>query len=75
MSDNSAITIPKTKRTKILAESKSRLIKSGHNISPEELASQFPEVEVIMDIIVSEMIGSKNKYLIEYAKENGYNNL
>jgi hypothetical protein len=75
MSDNSAITIPKTKRIKILAESKYELVKSGHNMSPEELANQFTEVEVIMDIIVAEMIGSKNKYLIEYAKENGYNNL
>jgi hypothetical protein len=74
MSDNSAITIPKTKRIKILAESKSELLKAGQNISPEELANRFTEAEVIMDIIVSEMIGSKNKYLIEYAKENGYNN-
>jgi len=75
MSDNSAITIPKNKKIKILTKSRNELIKTGHDISSQELFNQFTQVEVIMDIIVDEMIGSKNKYLIEYAKENGYNNL
>ena len=69
MASELAITIPKTTKVKLLLSAKKNLEKNGYNISSSELFDQFNRVELIDEIIVNEMIGSKNKYIIDLVKE------
>ena len=73
MASKSAITISKTTKAKILSKSRKNLAKDGQDISPQTLLDNFSQVEAVTDIITSEMIGSKNKYLIDLYKELGDN--
>lgn len=73
MTKKSAITIPKTKKTKILATAKQNLIKNGHEISSADILAAYNQVEVITDIMIDEMFGSKNKYYLELMHEFGDN--
>ena len=73
MTNKSAITIPKTTKAKILSKAKRGLAGDGQDISLQALLDNFSQAEVITDIITSEMIGSKNKYLIDLYKELGDN--
>ena len=73
MADKSETTIPKTTKAKILSKAKRNLAKDGQDISLQTLLDNFSQAEVISDIITSEMIGSKNKYLIDLYKELGDN--
>ena len=72
MASELAITIPKTTKVKLLLSDKKNLEKNGYNISSSELFDKFNRVELIDEIIVNEMIGSKNKYLVdlEQSKED-----
>jgi len=65
----SAITIPRNMKTKILLYTKKNLLKNGHDISSNELLDRFNQADLIEELIVSEMVGSKNKYLIDLLKE------
>lgn len=73
MASKSTITISKTSKAKILSKAKRNLAKDGQDISLQTLLDNFSQAEVITDIIASEMIGSKNKYLIDLYKELGDN--
>ena len=73
MANHPAITIPKTTKAKILSKAKRNLAKNGQDISLQTLLDNFSHTEIIADIITSEMIGSKNKYLIDLYKELGDN--
>ena len=73
MASKSAITISKTSKAKILSKAKSNLAKDGQDMSLQTLLDNFSQAEVITDIITSEMIGSKNKYLIDLYEELGDN--
>lgn len=73
MANESAITIPKTTKAKIISRAKRSLTGNGHDISLQLLLETLSQAEVITDIITSEMIGSKNKYLIDLYKELGNN--
>ena len=73
MASEPKITISKTNRAKILSKAKRNLAKNGQDIPLQPLLDNLSQVEVIADIITSEMIGSKNKYLIDLYKELGDN--
>lgn len=73
MANHPAITIPKTTKAKILSKAKRNLAMRGQDVSLQTLLDNFSQAEVITDIITSEMIGSKNKYLIDLYKELGDN--
>ena len=73
MASKSAITISKTTKAKILSKAKRNLAKDGQDMSLQALLDGFSQAETITDIITSEMIGSKNKYLIDLYKELGDN--
>ena len=73
MASEPKITISKTNRAKILSKAKRNLAKNGQDIPLQPLLDNLSQVEVIADIITSEMIGSKNKYLIDLYKELGNN--
>lgn len=73
MTSKSAISIPKTVKVKELASAKRNLAKSGHDISLLVLLDTSEKVDSITDIIVNEMIGSKNKYLIDLMRDFGDN--
>lgn len=73
MTDKSALTISKTTKAKILSKAKRNLAKNGEDITLQLLLENLSQIEVITDIITSEMTGSKNKYLIDLYKELGDN--
>lgn len=73
MTSKSAITIPKNTKAKELANANRNLTKSGHDISLQTLLDASIQVDAISEIIVNEMVGSKNKYLIDLMKEFGDN--
>lgn len=74
MTDNkSATTISNTTKAKILSKAKRNLASEGRDILLPTLLNSFTQADVITDIITSEMIGSKNKYLIDLYKELGDN--
>ena len=73
MTKKSAITIPKARKTKILVTAKQNLIKNGHEISSADILAAYNQVEVIADIMIDEMVGSKNKYYLELMREFGDN--
>lgn len=73
MTSRSTVTIPKTNKVKILKEAKRSLSKSGHEISSADIVRIFNQVEAITDVMISEMLGSKNKYYVELMREFGDN--
>ena len=73
MASRPAITIPKTRKAKILAVAKRNLEKSGHEISNADILAAFNQVEAMTDIMIDEMLGSKNKYYIEFMRNFGDN--
>ena len=73
MANKSAATISNTTKAKILSKTKRNLAKDGQDMSLQTLLDNFSQADVITDIITSEMIGSKNKYLIDLYKELGDN--
>lgn len=73
MASEPKMTISKTSKAKILSKAKRNLAKDVQDISLHDLLDNFSQAEVITDIIASEMIGSKNKYLIDLYKELGDN--
>lgn len=73
MASEPKMTISKTNKAKILSKAKRNLAKDGQDMSLQALLDGFSQAETITDIITSEMIGSKNKYLIDLYKELGDN--
>lgn len=73
MADKSETTISKTTKAKILSKAKRNLAKDGQDIPLQTILGSFSQAEIITDIITSEMIGSKNKYLVDLYKELGDN--
>ena len=73
MASEPKMTISKTNKAKILSKAKRNLAKDGQDMSLQVLLDGFSQAEIITDIITSEMIGSKNKYLIDLYKELGDN--
>lgn len=73
MASEPKMTISKTSKAKILSKAKRNLAMRGQDVSLQTLLDNFSQAEVITDIITSEMIGSKNKYLIDLYKELGDN--
>lgn len=73
MANRSATTISNTTKAKILSKTKRNLAKDGQDMSLQTLLDNFSQADVITDIITSEMIGSKNKYLIDLHDELGDN--
>ena len=69
MASEPKMTISKTNKAKILSKAKRNLAKDGQDMSLQTLLDGFSQAEIITDIITSEMIGSKNKYLIDLYKE------
>ena len=69
MASEPKMTISKTNKAKILSKAKRNLAKDGQDMSLQVLLDGFSQAEIITDIITSEMIGSKNKYLIDLYKE------
>ncbi len=73
MASEPKMTISKTNKAKILSKAKRNLAKDGQDMLLQALLDGFSQAEIITDIITSEMIGSKNKYLIDLYKELGDN--
>ena len=73
MAEKSAISIPKTKKVKILSTAKQNLPKNGHEISTADVIANLNQVEAIADIMIDEMFGSKNKYYLDLMREFGNN--
>ena len=73
MANESAITISKTSKAKIISKARRNLTKNGLDVPLQTLLTNLSQAEVIADVITSEMIGSKNKYLIDLYKELGNN--
>ena len=74
MTGKSTLTTPKTTKAKELANAKRNLAKKGQDISLQVLPDTSTQVDIITEIIVNEMIGSKNKYLIDLMRDFGDNN-
>jgi hypothetical protein len=73
MASKSTATTPKTTKVKELASAKRNLAKNGQDISLQVLLDMSTQVDIITEIIVNEMIGSKNKYLIDLMRDFGDN--
>ena len=67
-----AITISSTKRATILRKGRQNIKEAGNDITYQILLDHSQKTDEIIDIIITEMIGSKNKYLVdlEQSKED-----
>ena len=67
-----AVTISSTKRVTILVKCRQNIRKTGNDILYQTLLGSSQKTDEIIDIIITEMIGSKNKYLVdlEQSKED-----
>lgn len=67
-----AITISSTKRATILRKCRQNIKEAGNDITYQILLDHSQKTDEIIDIIITEMTGSKNKYLVdlEQSKED-----
>jgi hypothetical protein len=63
-----AITISSTKRAMILRKCRQNIREAGNDITYQTLLDNSQKTDEIIDIIITEMIGSKNKYLVDLER-------